>query len=661
MIKMNIKKRLSVISLIFGMIPLVIVFWLGVKSGLAANGEFQNGIALALMAAIFLGLFSSGLVRYWFFGKQLEKIKTFCLAVKEGCYDVFLPVPNESSDVEDENELVELMRNMNGMAHQIQFNEIQLQGMVTNLEMSQQKIASQNEALEKQTTQLTEMVNKIRNLLDHAGQGFVSFGKDLIVSAEYSAECVYIFTREIAGEPIGKLLYPQDEEQQVFMTNLLTKILTINDDVLRDTYRSLLPQEIIVDGNYIQLDYKFIHHSSNEHQREMMMILTDITKEKAMEEQIKEEKDIVSMIVKVVTQYQDFSDAIEGYTRFCHQEVPKILAWQCSVAEKISTLFMMIHTWKGTFGQLGMQHMVKELHEMEGLFARLRDDEKNEGRELIKYLPDHIEEKLYNFLDQELTILRTILGNEFFLQKDQIHIEKAKIKQIQEKIQDLPDSKQKEALVFEMNTLQYKPFYELLQVYPAYVVELGKRYGKEIETFKISGGENIVNPELYHHFTQTLVHVFRNAVVHGLENTDERLALGKAEKGNIQCEIVSNEEGLILRIVDDGQGIDVERMKKLAVEKKIMNQAVAEGLSDAEARLLIFIDGFSSATYTDDIAGRGIGLYAVRKEVEKLGGEIRVSSQVGMGTEFLFVLPMQNLNEIMGKEKDENGKSINCR
>ncbi len=144
MIKINIKKRLSVISLIFGMIPLVIVFWLGVKSGLAANGEFQNGIALALMAAIFLGLFSSGLVRYWFFGKQLEKIKSFCLAVKDGRYDVFLPVPNEASDVEDENEVVELMRNMNGMAHQIRFNEIQLQAMVANLEQSQEKIASQN-------------------------------------------------------------------------------------------------------------------------------------------------------------------------------------------------------------------------------------------------------------------------------------------------------------------------------------------------------------------------------------------------------------------------------------------------------------------------------------------------------------------------------------
>lgn len=639
---MTIKKRLSVICLVFGMIPLLVVFWLGVKSGLAKNGEFQNGIALALMVVIFLGLFSSGWVRYWFFGRQLEKIRTFCLAVKDGCYDVFLPVPNESSDVEDENEMVELMRNMNGMAHQIKFNEIQLQSMVANLEQSQQKIASQNEKLENQTNQLTGMVNKIRNLLDHAGQGFVSFSKDLIVSPEYSAECVMIFNREIGGENIGSLLYPQDEQQQGFITSLLTKILSIDDEGSRENYRSLLPQEIIVDGNYIQIDYKFINNPIKENHREMMLILTDVTKEKAMEEQLQEEKDIVSMIVKVVTQYNEFSQAIEGYTAFCHKEVAKILAGKCSALEKNSTLFIMIHTWKGTFGQLGMQHIVKELHELEGVLAWLREDGKTEISDLMEYFPPNIGEKLYSWLDHELEILKAILGTEFFLQKDRVSVEKIKISKIREKIKELPDSLQKKSLDYEVATLSYKTFRELLQVYPGYVVELGERYGKTVEKFEIIGGESLVNPEIYHDFLQTLVHVFRNAIAHGLETVNERLTLGKNEKGNIRCEVLQSTEGVIIRVGDDGRGIDVEKIKSLAVEKNIISEETATTLSDEEARLLIFNDGFSSATSTDEIAGRGVGLYAIRKEIEKVGGEIRVASQVGMGTEFSFMLPRLN-------------------
>lgn len=638
---MTIKKRLSVICLVFSIIPLIIVFWLGIKSGLAKNGEFQSAIALALMAAIFFGLFSSGLVRYWFIGKQLEKIRTFCLAVKDGRYDVFLPVPNETSDIEDENEMVELMRNMNWMAHHIKLNEVQLQSMVTNLEQSQQKIIFQNRELENQTNQLTEMVNKIRNLLDHAGQGFVSFGKDLVVADEYSAECVMIFNREIAGENIAELLYPQDEKQQGFIVSLLTKILSVDDNFLRENYISLLPQEIIVDGNYIQIDYKFINHPIKENHREIMLILTDVTKQKEMEEQIQEEKETLSMIVKVVTQYNDFSDAVEGYTAFSHTEIAKVLAGQCSVSEKISTLFTMVHTWKGTFGQLGMQHIIQELHELEGVLAGLREEENTEISELMECFPSYPGEKLYSCLVHELETLTDILGKEFFLQKDRISIEKVKISRIREKVQALPDSLQKKNIVLELETLSYKPFRELLQAYPNYVVELGLRYGKDVEKFEIIGGESLINPEIYHNFAQTLVHVFRNAVAHGLETADERLEVGKEEKGNIRCEIFESKEELTVHVVDDGRGIDVEKMKKLAVEKNIIDQETVRALSDEEARSLIFVDGFSSTAHTDDIAGRGVGLYAIRREVEKLGGIVRVASQVGMGTEFSFVLPLQ--------------------
>lgn len=638
---MTIKKRLSVICLIFSTIPLVIVFWLGVKSGLGKNGEFQNGIAIALMAAIFLGLFSARLVRYWFIGKQLEKIKTFCLAVKDGYYDVFLPVPNESSDIEDENEMVELMRNMNWMAHHIKLNEIQLQNMVKSLEESQQKIASQNRELENQTNQLTEMVNKIRNLLDHAGQDFVSFGNDLIVADEYSAECVMIFNREIAGENISELLYPHDEKQQGFLSRLLIKILSIDDEFSRETYLSLLPQEIIIDENYIQIDYKFINHPIKENQREMMLILTDVTKQKAMEEQIQDEKETLSMIVKVVTQYNDFSDAVEGYTAFCHKDIAKVLAWECSDSEKISTLFTMVHTWKGTFGQLGMQHLVKNLHELEGVLARLREEEKDEISELMECFTFFPGAELYSWLVHELEILTAILGDQFFLQKDRVSIEKVKISKIREKVSELPESIQKQDIVWELETLSYRPIRELLQAYPNYVVELGSRHGKDVEKFEIIGGESLVNPDIYHHFAQSLVHVFRNAVAHGLEIADERLEAGKEDKGNIQCEIVESKRTFTVRIVDDGRGIDVDKIKKLAVEKNVIDQETAQALSDEEACALIFIDGFSSLACADDIAGRGVGLYAIRKEVEKLGGAVGVKSQVGMETEFSFVLPLK--------------------
>lgn len=638
---MTIKKRLSVIGLSFSILPLVLVFWLGVKSGLAKNSEFQHVMALSLMSAIFLGLFSSGFVRYWLIGKQLEKIRTFCLAVKDGCYDVFLPVPNESSDMDDENEMIELMRNMNGMAHHIKFNEIQLHSMVTNLEESQQKIASQNEKLAQQTYQLTEMVNKIRNLLDNAGQGFVSFGKDLIVAEEYSAECVMIFNREIGGEQIPKLLYPEDEEQQQFIAGLLIKIMGINDDFLRENYISLLPQEIIVDNNYIKIDYKWINNFSNTSHGEVMLILTDVTTEKSMAEQIQQEKELVAMIVKVVTHYQDFSDAVTNYQTFCQEKITEILHDADPIAEKISTLFTMVHTWKGTFGQLGMQGIVQELHTLEAHLSQLREEKNYEFAALLKCFPDASGDNLYNSLVGELKTLQEILGNEFFLQHNKISVEKIKLSKIKELVNHLPASDKKYEIAFAVETLGYKPLHELLQNYPQYVVELAGRYGKCVEPFVIRGGELLVNPEKYHDFSQTLVHVFRNAVAHGLETREERFQQGKPEAGRVECEILTSEEQIILRITDDGRGIDLEKIKQLALVRKIVDPITVATLSADEVRLLIFRDGFSSADGIDDIAGRGMGLHAVQQAVEKLGGEIRVTSQVGTGTEFSFIVPVK--------------------
>lgn len=135
--------------------------------------------------------------------------------------------------------------------------------------------------------------------------------------------------------------------------------------------------------------------------------------------------------------------------------------------------------------------------------------------------------------------------------------------------------------------------------------------------------------------------IFRNAVAHGLETMEERVNAGKEEQGKISCDIQTIEEEIVVTVKDDGRGIDGSHMKKIAVEKGILDKAAAQASSDEEAQKLIFADGFSSTVCADEISGRGVGLYAVRKEIEKLGGQIEVSSSVGIGTTFRFVLPLQ--------------------
>jgi CheY-specific phosphatase CheX len=186
----------------------------------------------------------------------------------------------------------------------------------------------------------------------------------------------------------------------------------------------------------------------------------------------------------------------------------------------------------------------------------------------------------------------------------------------------------------------------LLTAYPEYTVNLATRYGKEINPFEIVGGEVLVDHEQYWEFTRSLTHVFRNTVAHGIETAEDRIDTGKEMVGNVLCNVEQFGNYLILRITDDGKGIDPAVIRQAASDKGICSQERMESLSEDEILQLIFADGFSSSCEVNELAGRGVGLSAVKVELEKLGGSLQVVSMIGQGTEFRFILPLHSLGEM---------------
>ena len=364
---MTMKTRLLAISLLFGILPIVVMLAAANQAGLGLSRDIQNMMAIALMITILTCLLTPGIICYWLFSNQVKQIKEFCQKVKAGQYDAFLDVPSERGGEGKENELVDLMRDMNWMVHRIKVNEIELKQAVTNLTQSKAEIQLQKLELEKvnaeqlvihqqlqgRTRELTEAVTKIRNLLDNTGQGFLSFGEDLKVAGEYSAECVIIFNQEISAKWVPELIYPEDTSQQTFLEALFKKIFEEDDAFLRETYFSLLPEELIFDGSNIRIEYKYITRLDDPERREILLVLTDITEQREMEKKIQNEKNVLAMVVKAVTHYQEFNKAIGEYELFCREELPELIFSQEPVHQKINAIFCAIHTWKGTFGQLG--------------------------------------------------------------------------------------------------------------------------------------------------------------------------------------------------------------------------------------------------------------------------------------------------------------------
>jgi two-component system chemotaxis sensor kinase CheA len=654
--RLTIKTRLLVISLFFGLLPIVVMVMAGNQAGLSTNRDFQNTMAIALMVTVLVGLLMPGLIRYWFFSNQIQKMKEFCQQVKAGRYDVLLNVPAERNTEDNENELIDLMRDMNWMVHRIKVNESELRQVVSDLEKSQAEIQLQKKELEEvnaaqlvvqhqlqgRTLELTEAVAKVRNLLDNAGQGFLSFGEDLKVAGEYSAECVMIFNQEIQGKLVPGLLYPEDKGQQVFLTALFKKIFQEDNAFLRENYFSLLPEELQFAESYIQISYKLINHPVDLERKEILVILTDITQQREMEKKIQEEKNVLSMVVRAVTHYQEFNKAMKEYELFCREELPELLFSQEAAVQKLNTVFRAVHTWKGTLGQLGMCRVAAGLHELESDLAKLRDEKNGhiDQADLVTCFVAYQPETLYSWLEQELIQLKKILGDQFFLQDETIVIENCKLQQLEEKIQRSLSKDQARIFIAELQRLRYKPFGDLLNMFPEYIANVALNQGKEISPLIISGTKTLVDPVKYHDFTKSLVHVFRNAVAHGLETPDERLEAGKEIAGRITCNIEEDRGNLVVTIADDGRGIDETLIREFAVVKGICTETAACSLTNDEVVQLIFADGFSSAATANELSGRGVGLSAVKYEIEKLGGHIEILTEVGKGTQFIFIVPL---------------------
>lgn len=170
------------------------------------------------------------------------------------------------------------------------------------------------------------------------------------------------------------------------------------------------------------------------------------------------------------------------------------------------------------------------------------------------------------------------------------------------------------------------------------ICDVTKTMDKEIN-FNIYNESIDVDTAIGKILSNTLVHLVRNGVDHGLETRDERLKAGKPVEGDLKIEFEEDEENIHCRIIDDGKGINCEALKNKAIEKGIASREELDLLPQSMIFALIFHSGFSTAAEVTDISGRGVGMDMVRSSVEDIGGKIQIQSELGVGTTFHLILP----------------------
>ncbi len=171
------------------------------------------------------------------------------------------------------------------------------------------------------------------------------------------------------------------------------------------------------------------------------------------------------------------------------------------------------------------------------------------------------------------------------------------------------------------------------------VRDVARQLGKKVH-FEVSGHDTDVDRDILDKLEAPLGHMLRNALDHGLESPDERRKAGKPEAGTLRVEARHQAGMLNVRVTDDGRGIDLDRLRRKVVERKLTSADLAGRLSDGELLDFVFLPGFSTAETVTDISGRGVGLDAVQAMAQAVGGLIRVHTRLGAGVTFELQLPI---------------------
>ena len=482
---------------------------------------------------------------------------------------------------------------------------------------------------------------QVANLLNNSGQGFLSFDSNFIIDSECSRACKVMLDGSPAGKNAAKVFFPDDADKAKLFCMTISAVLDAPDPAIRESMLSLLPVEIQRGNILLKSEYKEL---PNGH---LMVVLTDISEERRIANMLESERRHLELIVMAVTDSRNFFDIIDSFKDFISDALPRILNSTAAPQIIAKELYRHIHTFKGSFNQFGFQFTPNMLHEIESNLSKLQALGDKLSNENITNI--FSTETLQSAFGEDLAIIDEALGKDFLDRGESIILSEEQARELENLANRLLSGEMIDTSVAEIRdwlkeigSLRKVSLKDVLIGFDGLVKQASERLQKEVAPIEVKGGADIwIDPHVYRSFLHSLVHIFRNAVAHGLETPEARWEVDKDEVGNIVCSVAVEGNWIKLVIADDGAGINLEALRQRAVAAGIYSENEIMDIPESEIVKLIFMDNISTNQEVTELSGRGVGLAAVLNETRNLGGEVSVISTAGQGTEFIFTLPLK--------------------
>jgi two-component system chemotaxis sensor kinase CheA len=341
------------------------------------------------------------------------------------------------------------------------------------------------------------------------------------------------------------------------------------------------------------------------------------------------------MIVLAVTEAEAFSALVSDYRGFLSRELAELVG-RFDEPGAPGELYRRLHTFKGLLAQFSFASSPHCLHEVETRLASQTAWSVQSARQA--FAPDLLQAAL----ERDLACVTDALGDDFAPSGRRLVLSQSRLQAMEKIARAVLAGAEGRAvsppLRLLLHTLAGMGMLDVkaaLSMHSRGAAGLAARLEKQLAPITVQGDDVALPPERYGAFFRSLVHLFRNAVDHGLEGPDERLLAGKPADGAIRCDVRDLGDCVEIVVTDDGQGIDRAGLAARLVAGG-MDRSVAHALS---LEALVFRQGLSSRDVANEVSGRGIGLAAVKTELDRIGGSVSVVSAPGAGARFTFRLP----------------------
>ncbi len=479
--------------------------------------------------------------------------------------------------------------------------------------------------LEQQVAERTEAyrqsVQQIKTLLDNTGQGFLTFDRELTIAPDYSKACLTIFqTTALTGKVVTWLAANDAKLQALYEETLAEVFDPAQTADMVSVYLSLLPQERVFFNKRYQIAYRKIAPE------QIMVILSDITEQTALQQALQAQQQQANFVVYALLHPEEVKQTLLSF-----QQLMTRLPDLCREPDHdmLQMIYREIHTFKSLLAQILCPHLPALLHALE--------TELQQQLALPSATPilQHLDETypLQERLDEVFALLKQCLGGDYFLQEQRVVVPMSLLQQI---VPILTESQPELALA--LRQIQYTPLAHLLSGHFATAERIALEQGKQLAPIHYKGAAVHLDAQYYQPLLDTLVHLFRNAVDHGIESPWQREECGKTAEATIHCIGTMQDHTLHLQISDDGQGLVPALIRQQALNRGLLTEQAE--CSAHELAQYIFNEGFSTKTDVTTLSGRGIGLAAVRHACARYQASISVYSEPGEGCRFELILPL---------------------